>query len=37
MIVLETTLNSDDVTLIPFSALDVIGVEPEFTDVTVEG
>ncbi len=37
IIVLETTLNCDEVTLIPLSALDVISVEPAFTDVTVDG
>ena len=37
IIVLETTLNWDDVTLIPFNAVDVIAVKLMSVDVTVDG
>jgi hypothetical protein len=37
IIVLASTLNCDEVTLMPFSVVDVIAVEPTFIEVTVEG
>lgn len=37
IIVFETTLNCDEVTLMPLRALDVIGVKSVLTEVTVDG